>query len=269
MIENKKGKPIRFGVQCLSLNDTDFLEAVLRMFQPFVDKIVISINEKSWMNNISNDGTTEVVADKLAQEFKNIEALKGRWANEADQRNDCLDHMKECDYVFIVDADEMWPTASIQDVKEYVLKHPGYSVFMASWNTRFKNPSWRVEPREPFRPVVLVKNEPMVRFVNARQIGTSDRAVFISIPDKLLIIEHFSYVRSSDLGIKEKITSFSHATEILNGPEWWYDNVYLQADLSMKNFHPTNPECYHSLIREDIHPEIKKFIQKYSKIELK
>jgi hypothetical protein len=63
--------------------------------------------------------------------------------------------------------------------------------------------------------------------------------------------------------------SFTHATEVLNGPEWWYQNVYLDGDLTMKNFHPTFPEAYQSLVVDDIHPEIKKFIQKYSKIELK
>ena len=89
MIKNKKGKPIRVGVQCVDLNDTDFLEATLRMFQPFVDKVIISINEKSWMNNVPNDGTVEVIANKLAQEFKNIEVLKGRWTTEEDQRNAC------------------------------------------------------------------------------------------------------------------------------------------------------------------------------------
>ena len=268
MIKNKKGKPIRLGVQCVVLNDSDFLEATIRMFQPFVDKILISINEKSWLNDIKNNGKSEEVALRLKKEFSNINIDKGNWNNESDQRNDSLNKLRECDYVFIVDADEFWPTEGIHNAVDFALNHIGYSVFMANWNTRFKNVNWRVEPRESFKPVVLVKNNGL-KFKKARMIMEGENASFITIPEKNLIIEHFSYVRGTDLQIKEKISAFSHANEIVNGPEWWYQNVYLQADLNSKNVHPTLPEAYQGLVVDVIHPEILGFLQKYSPSILK
>nr|MBC8397768.1 hypothetical protein [Flavobacteriales bacterium] len=47
---------IKWGVQIVAFNEIDFLEATIRMFQPFVNKIVVSTGDKSWKSNIEIDG---------------------------------------------------------------------------------------------------------------------------------------------------------------------------------------------------------------------
>lgn len=261
----KKGKQYRFGLQCLVLNDTDFMEAMLRSFQPFIDKILVSINEQSWLKDIKSDGKAEEIIKKLQKEFDNIHTVKGAWKNETDQRNHALDNLKECDYVFIVDVDEMWPTGSIHLVQDYALNRRGdITAFMANWNTRFKELNWRVDPREQFKPVVLIDNKKGLKFGKSRDIEKNDKASFALIPAKMLMIEHFSYVRSDDSKVKEKIQTFAHATEIVNGADWWYENIYLPANLKSKYLHPTKPESYRGLIEDSVHSEIERFLRKYS-----
>lgn len=253
-----------FGVQVLAFNDDDYLEAVLRIFQPFVDKIVVSVGEKSWRGNVSNDGQCEKIVLRLMREFPNIHLIKGNWKTEEEQRNDNLGHLKECDYVFLVDADELWASEYIHRVMDYVLSHSVYTVFNAFWNTRFRYANWRVDPREPFKPTVLIDNKKGISFFKNRLMKIGINASSVLIPEKLCIIEHFSYVRSDDMRIKEKIRTFSHASEVINGINYWFENVYLQADLKSKYFHPTHMEAYDHLIRDPLHPEIVKFLTQYS-----
>ena len=255
-----------FGVQLISLNDTDFLESVIMAFQPFVDKIVVSLNSKSWFGNIPNNGKVEKLTNKIVEKFDNVQLLKGDWNKEEEQRNETLKAMPECDYIFIVDADELWSSESIHNIQDYVLSPVGksYTVFNAFWNTRFKDMNLRVEPREPFKPTILIKNKVGIEFHKNRLIKTSINSSTKLIPEKIAIIEHFSYLRINDLQIKEKLKTFSHANEILNGVDFYYENVYLQADMNSTNFHPTHPEAYASLIFDEVHPEIITSLKKYS-----
>ena len=261
----KNGKQFKFGLQCLVLNDLDFMESMLRTFQPFIDRILVSIDEQSWLKDVKSDGKAEEVVKKLQKEFDNIEYVKGIWKNETDQRNDALKTLQDCEYVFIVDVDEMWASGDINNVIDYIIDHRGdVTAFMANWNTRFKNINWVIHPRELFKPIVVIDNKKGLKFGKSRDILQSEKAAFSLIPEKLLMIEHFSYIRSEDSKIKEKIQTFAHATEIVNGADWWYENIYLSATLSSRYLHPTQPEAYRGLKEEPIHPEILATLKKYS-----
>ena len=262
MIKGKQGRIIKFGVEIVAFNSIDYLEAIIRMFQPFVDKIVVSTGEKSWNGNVENNGEVEKTVSLLVEEFENVNLVKGNWKTAAEQRNATLRHLGECGYIFIVDADELWTSGDINNVKSFVLHHLGYKVFRANFNTRFKNINWRVESREMGKPVVVIGRD--MKFVDNREIEATPASAGILIPEKTAIVEHFSYVRSDDLKIKEKIKTFSDANEIVNGADFWYENVYLEANLDSKFLHPTNPECYDHLVEDGIDPEILKFLKKYS-----
>lgn len=259
-----------WGVEILAFNNTDYIESIINIFLPFVDKIAISINEKSWKGNIKNTGEVEKLLTPYLSD--KVILVKGKWKTEAEQRNACLDAMKEMDYIFIVDDDEMWVSEQIHRMRDFILKHPGYTVFNASWNTRFKNLNWRVDPREPFKPTVAIQQKAgriqtskNIRFKENRLIDNANRNAWAClVPESVIVIEHFSYVRSTDEAIKEKIKTFSHATEIINGPDFWYENIYLESDLRSRYLHPTNPECYDHLIEENLHSEIQSALKKYN-----
>jgi len=252
----------KWGVLTVAHNDTDFLEATLRMFQPFVDKIVVSTGQKSWMGDVENDGEVEKVVLPLTEQFENINLVKGNWKTETEQRNETLRHLGECDFIFIVDADEMWASGDIDNTKTFILNHPGYVIFRANWNTRFRSLGWRVEPREPFKPIVVIGRG--IKFAENREVEPTPETRGILIPEKTALIEHLSYVRADNEKIKEKIKTFSHANQIVGGADFWYSEVYLQADLNSKNIHPTHPLAYQGLIEDSIHPEIKRFLKDYS-----
>ena len=126
------------------------------------------------------------------------------------------------------------------------------------------NINWRVDPREPFRPTICLNNRKNLEFYKNRLIKVGFNASSTLIPEKLCIIEHFSYVRDNDQKIKEKIKTFSHANEILNGIDFWFENVYLLSNLQSRCLHPTHPEAYLRLIVDPIHPEIENMLKKYS-----
>lgn len=259
-----------FGVMLLCFNNADYIESIINIFSPLVDKIAISINEKSWMGKIENTGEVEKLITPYLSD--KVILVKGKWKTETEQRNVCLDNLKEIDYVFIVDDDELWTSEQIHTMKDFMIGHPGYTVYNASWNTRFKNTYWRVEPREPYKPTVAIqqkagdiKTHKGIRFGKNRLIdNTNQNAWATLVPEKFLIIEHFSYVRSSDEAIKEKISTFSHANEIINGIQFWYENIYLESDLNSHYLHPTVPESYDHLINEDLHSEIRQAFKKYN-----
>lgn len=252
----------RFGLQILCFQDTDYLDVIINTWLPFVDKIVISIGEKSWQGNIQNNG----IAEKIVKKYLNNEKVflhKGNWKTEAEQRNENLKMQKECDWVFIVDADELWCSEDIHKMQDFALKHD-IIVIKSHWTTRFKNPDWAVEPKEPFTPVIMVNNKKNPEFLNARDIKPTYTTSQGLVPMDYINIEHMSYVRGNDKLIKEKIQTFSHAEEILNGVDWWFENIFLQVDLDSKFIHPTNPESYNHLIKKPLHPETEKFLKEFS-----
>ena len=260
-----------FGVQILALNNTDYIEAIINIFLPLVDKIAISINEKSWMGDIKNNGEVEkIIAPYLSDK---VVLVKGKWKTEAEQRNYCLDKgLPECDYVFIVDDDEMWVSEQVYRMREFMVGHPGYTVFNLSWHTRFKNINWIVSPDEPFKPTVVIQTKAGkinthkgIRFIKNRLIDSSNQQAWSClVPEDIAVIEHFSYVRSEDINIKDKIKAFSHANEIINGTDFWYEKIYLECDLRSRYLHPTAPECYDHLIEQELHPEIESALKKFS-----
>lgn len=156
----------------------------------------------------------------------------------------------------------MWSSGDINKTKDYIAHRQGYNVFRSSWNTRFKNLDWRVNPREPFKPIVVIRKG--ITFSKNREVESTPETAAILIPEKIVLVEHFSYVRNDDNKIKEKISTFSHANEIIGGIDMWYENIYLQADLESTNLHPTHPECYTSIMKDVVDSEIIKFLKEYS-----
>ena len=262
MIKNSNGQNIRFGVLMLGFNNADFFPSTIRIIQPFCDKILVSSTRKSWFGNIPNNGKVENAMLPLMKEFSNVDYTEGSWRTEEDQRNFCLEKFPEYDYIFIIDSDEMWTSENFKKVQSYVLDNSGYDVFMINWNTRFKNINWIVEPQESFKPIVVIKNG--IKFAKNRLVNPTMEISNILIPKNIAVLEHFSYVRVENKDIKEKIQTFSHANEIINGADFFYENVFLQADLDSKNLHPTSPSAYDHLVECPIPSEIKQTLKKYS-----
>jgi hypothetical protein len=61
---------------------------------------------------------------------------------------------------------------------------------------------------------------------------------------------HMSYARSDD-ALLRKITSFSHADEIVPG---WYERVWLAWDArpELEELHPTHPPAYRRAVRQPL-----------------
>jgi hypothetical protein len=83
------------------------------------------------------------------------------------------------------------------------------------------------------------------RFTHARDVDSQSRAV---IDETVAICHHLSYARNND-ELQLKLSSFSHAAEVLPG---WYENVWLRwdEDPDMRDLHPTHPSCYARAIEQ-------------------
>jgi hypothetical protein len=81
------------------------------------------------------------------------------------------------------------------------------------------------------------------RFIEDRHVAAGSQA---SVPLELCPIHHMSYARSDDQ-ILRKITTFSHAREVVPG---WFERIWRgwDADRTLENLNPCWPAAYRRIV---------------------
>jgi hypothetical protein len=133
-------------------------------------------------------------------------------------------------------------------------QNPYAPSFHSAQNTYWKkDPIYRIEPREPFNPLIAV-NVNQYRFYDKRQGITCDKYgvpnsqyAYAFIPPHLVIMHHFSYARD-DLYVKNKLMNFEHSHEILPN---WYENTWMQFKPGNKKLHPVTAAQYMHAVEVD------------------
>jgi hypothetical protein len=138
-------------------------------------------------------------------------------------------------------------TAAPEKMKSFVLDHPEPDCWHVSLHTYWKSYLYRIDPPEPLKPPVFVKVG-AVRFTRNRLAEGAKHGL---IPEEIGICHHLSYARSDD-EVFRKITTFSHANEVIPG---WFENVWKKwdDDHSMTDLH------HHCYQRAVIQPCILRF----------
>jgi GT2 family glycosyltransferase/glycosyltransferase involved in cell wall biosynthesis/predicted Zn-dependent protease len=257
-------KPTFAAVYCV-YDDIAWLRDSLESIYSAVDAVYFLISDKPWYGQATDNKTTIDCIRTFPDPHSKIEIIHGKWSNETDQRNAGLDILKEKDYTycFVIDADEVYNPAELKRMMDLVVSHPEVDCWHISLDTYWKSYHYRIEPREPLKPPVFVKAGE-VRFTQNRLAAGKSHEMIL--PD-IGICHHLSYAHSDD-EILKKISTFSHANEVIPG---WFENVWKRwdSDHSMRNIHPTHPQAYQQAVEQPysaLPPVLKKRYLKDEKI---
>ncbi len=231
---------IRFGAAICAYDDHQWLKLVLDSIYDGCDRIFALVGNQPWNGNAVDNTETLAVFETYPDPQKKIEIVHGDWANEADQRNASLALCGEngCEICFVVDADEIYDPKELEQMMEIVRATPQIDCFTLGLHTYWKSHQFRIDPPEPLQPPVFVRVG-KAKFTHNRAVECELCAL---ISQEVGVCHHMSYART-DEQIKKKISTFSHADEIVPG---WYEQIWLgwNRNRSMRNLHPTHPGAY-------------------------
>lgn len=212
---------MKHAVCTIAYNESEYIGACIRNWRGLVDKHLVLVSSKPWNGEpVPDDGTADI-ARKMG-----AEVVVSNWETEAQQRNFGLAHLYDYDYVFIVDADELY-TKDVQAGWLKILETP----VDPSWRTDKQIPALRIErmitywknsdyvfkPEDGHKPIIAV--DPKQLFCHEhRQFGTDYAPL---VPGAC---HHFSWAKS-DEKVAEKMRSFSHAADIRQN---WYEDVWMK-----------------------------------------
>jgi hypothetical protein len=175
-----------------------------------------------------------------------IHVVRGRWYDEASQRNEGLRIVADTgsDYCFVVDADEIYDESQLKAAMKLARQNPQIDCWRATCLTYWKSERYRVEPPEPAAAAVFVRPG-TGRFVDNRLYECGQHYAFAA---DTLVFHHMSYARS-DAQVLRKITTFGHARDVVPG---WFDNVWRRwdEDRSLQNLNPCWPAAYRRIIEQ-------------------
>jgi len=212
---------MHIGVLTLCYNDEKNLKACIKNWQGLIDKHLVLVSEKPWHGPEYELDNSYKIAIEMG-----VDAVLGRWQNEAEQRNWGLAYLYNYDYVLIIDSDEFF-TRKDQEIILKFLNETSWVPVAYPKNTivYWKTPDYVLSPTDIARLILVVDPKSVLfKFArNADYINGStkliDHITYVNITS-----HHFSYVRT-DKQILQKLTSYEHSNT-LNNLDIWYENVW-------------------------------------------
>jgi len=245
-------KPIKFGAIVMAFDEEDFLPGVLTRLEKSIPKE--NIKGIIGAPYVTGNWTTKQIP-KIFKKHK-IETYEISNMMEHDRRNEALKRLN-CDYTFIVDADEFWIPEKMQGIMNFIsrLGEVKVSTLKSPFYTYWKTPEWRIDPIEPSRHTVLVKKGTW--FVNNRETNNS---VICTWGEPTF--HHFSYV-GDDVRIRRKMLHCS--SQYVTGHTFipdWFENVWQAWTPDMTFLHPVTPSDYYQAVKVE---PIEEFREKKKK----
>jgi glycosyltransferase involved in cell wall biosynthesis len=216
---------MKLGAAIPVLNEWRFVPAVAGQLLSLVDRLVIV------RPTVSQSGAP-VRLSPIPDLDPRIDVLEGNWPTEAATRNAGMEYLSDCDYVFLVDSDEL---IFDEDLKELgrLCGSGDHSVIAVRLYTYWKTAGHVIDPPESGTIKMVLRKD-------VRISGIRDVIGPVHTAD--VYCHHLSYVRT-DQEVLEKIRLSGHAQEIR--PEW-YERVWKAWDGNphLQNLHPVHPEAY-------------------------
>jgi len=204
---------------------------------------LIMLSENPFYGKNYPKDNTENIALKMG-----AEVIKGTWSQDDPMLNCGLATLRSFDYVLFLAPDEFLTKEDHYKLRDYVERNKETPAFaVETMNTYFKEPKWRIEPREDYKPIIVV-NPKRTEYRDIRSVTTD----FGYLPDDI-VLHHYSWVRSDD-EVRKKLENFSHAPQMIPN---WYEDVWSKWTPETKDFHPMNPPQYHSVVND---PSSEKFL---------
>lgn len=251
---------------CKTFAGEEWIEAMTLSIYPYVEKIVFINSDISWTGRVGN--TCKPVIDRMKNGIsRKPNRMEMRRKTPKVYLNDkididnkiislnynTIDQIKQCqlgykyiqkhipcDYVMLIDTDEVWDYYDMQESIKFIQENPEHSAYRTAIYTYIKSPLWRVSPIEPLRPVSFVSAKLDNLGNAARACGLDSILILDSKKDKVFY-HHFVYVRDTFNKILEKIVS-SHVSEACNYSDMskWIPEVWnkLPKVHGSQGFHP-------------------------------
>jgi len=223
------------GAVYCAYNACDFLPESVQRIYPVVDKVVFLVNFKPWFGESFSavPGTLNMILSIPDPDQKFL-VVVGYWKNEAEQRNAGLKLLRDnkIDWCLIVDDDELYNLGQLKKVKYMLENYSEHAAYLIYHQIYWKNRETIIEGIFGSFPTIA-RTDGTVNFNENRMIKVNSGHTWFSLSVESILCHHMSYVRS-DVEMKRKIESFSHADEI--DPDW-YEKVWL-GDV-VENLHPS------------------------------
>ena len=235
---------MKLGAAIPVLNEWRFLPAVMGQLLRVVDRCVLVRPSRS------QSGAPVKLAPVPDLDAR-VNVLEGNWTSEAETRNAGKDYLSDCDYVFLVDSDEILLDRDLDRLKA-LAELRDFKVIAVKLLTYWKTPEYRIDPPEDGTIKMVLRRD--VPVVGVREVRESSHVA------EGVICHHLSYVRT-DEEILEKMRLSGHAREFRSG---WYEEVWKAWDSNrnLENLHPVHPSAY----RRAIHapdPELSEVLRKW------
>lgn len=258
---------MRIVALCKTFGGYEWVEPMIMSIYDHVDKIVFVNSEISWIGRLGN--TCKPLIDKFKKTKDKEDKIISLDYNSIDQLDQCeygyryIQENLNCDFVMLIDTDEVWDDFHLNNAKTFLDKHPMYYAYTSALYTYIKSPFYRIMPVEPMRPVVFISP-------NLKSLGKHSRCfdvdykvdmdIMVDPPLKqgtpAIAFHHYVYVRNDFNTILEKIIS-SHVSEnrYYEDMSWWIPEIW--------NNIPNVPTKY----KDGFHPAIG-FNGNWKKVEI-
>lgn len=247
------------AVYCV-YNEEEYIEYSIRSILHFVDHVFVLLSQLPYSaynakarEQFHVSDRTQAIVQRLAVESPKVTLVSGTWDSEMDHRNAgmTLCRRARAGYYFLVDGDEVYRADHLDNLREELLAHPEAGQFIIKCDLFWRSFRYRIPaddqtwmPRRMFKitpwselgkshlPVPLPS-----RFTGNNK--TNSWGQVHHIDPRRVIFYHFSFARSPER-MREKLSTYSHAHEILNG---WYERVWLRwpQQRDMANLNPVDP----------------------------
>lgn len=235
---------MKFALCVIAYNEEDYIKATLQSFKD-VDYKLVLIGNKPWYGPEFPKDDTEQIASKYADNVVVTEFL-----TEHEQRNYGLKLLKDYDYVWTIDGDELYDYKQVKNTQEFIKRQLPNFCYCSNINTYWKTIDYEVFPRDDHKAVVIT--QPKSTFKDFRNIGHDGYV----LPENMLTMYHLSYVHS-DEKILQKISNFTHRNEIKHN---WYEQKWLKWDENTTDLHPYSINKWKKVIKNRLPNNIEQLI---------
>lgn len=215
---------MKIGVSVAAFNEKHAVN-IVKHFEPYVDRVVVSVSAKPWYGEAKSDNTAErIIANTGAV------VMRRNWSLEHEQRNDTMDLLRDMDYVIVSHCDTWFTAQDLVKLKGMSLTDLHYAT---ETRTYWKDFDTVIYPY-PLLPTIIIRSDAEFTY----SINIKDQVVE---PEILPITcHHVSWVKT-DGEVLEKIQSYTHAGEI---QPTWFEEVWKNWRPDMTNFAPTTPHDF-------------------------
>jgi len=237
---------MKIGVLMVVNCDQENVEYSLKGVYDFCDVIVVVHSDTNWAGVKKSDNTLAKLR-AFEDPAQKLRVTTGSFPIQKEHRTFALEAVRKekCDYVFIVDGDEIYDPKSLVNTRAFMQAHPEAHLFHVKFCQMWKTLSYKLIPDRNIG--VIWKLTKDLHFIgNARRIRYK-KDDYIRQVDPEATCYHLTCT-CTDAFMKEKITTRGYKNKVVKG---WYEEKWLKWYPDMENLHPTRPDIYKKAVLID------------------